>query len=58
MKKWEYKILNRTQLTDLELGMGINSALNNLGEKGWELLHVETDNETGFTEYYFKKEKK
>jgi hypothetical protein len=58
MKKYQYKVLNKTQLRDLVSGLGITYALDNLGEQGWELLHVETDNKTGLTEYYFKKEKK
>ena len=56
MKKWEYKVLNNTQLRDEVRGLGIGYALDNFGEQGWELFHVETDKKTGLTEYYFKRE--
>ena len=67
MKKYEYKVLNNRQLLKFasrtnkpqdEDNQFINSALNNLGKKGWELIQTETDNITGYKNYYLKKEKK
>ena len=65
MKKWEYKVLNSRQLHKFasrtnkpqdEDNQFINSALNNLGKKGWELVQFDPGTDTGIETYYLKKE--
>jgi len=46
MKRWEY-------YSDHSVSLG---RMNELGKKGWELIHVQRDNKTSYHWYYFKRE--
>lgn len=58
-RKWEYRALyKKTETRDVD---SIESALNDLGDKGWELVAVfgQTDSEMGKTKphlYLFKRQ--
>lgn len=52
MKKYEYKVVNKlNKLKSEELS---ENELNDLGELGWELIHIDRKGSENYT-YYFKR---